>query len=344
YDAEGTAGIINIVLKDNKSQGINGNVTLSGGTRLENGSANINARKGAFTLNASLSGNAMLPSTTPNSLNRVSADSLGNKLNLIQNGQGTTQRTGYRAQIGGEWNITKKDDIIVSISENEFGYKTNGTTNQQEITYLPNQTGIQSDINTLRNANNNFTFKSLDWNIDYKKTFNTEGQELDISYQQNNANNTTFFDQQQLYTANDSLFSGAKGNNNAKDRETYLTIDYSQPINKKISLDMGVKGSFSNIKSYADYYALDALADIYNMDVSQIDNFNYNQNVYAGYVSATYNISKDYKLKVGLRDEVTDTKADNSGIEAGVIPSYNTVVPTATLVRTFANNQTLKLS
>ena len=344
YDAEGTAGIINIVLKDNKSHGINGNVTLSGGTRLENGSANINARKGAFSLNASLSGNAMLPSTTPSSLNRIATDSSGNKTGLIQNGQGTTQRTGYRAQIGAEWNITKKDDITVSISENEFGYKTNGPTNQQEIIYAPNSTGILNDISTLRTSNNNFTFRSLDWNVDYKKTFNTEGQELDISYQQNNANHTTFFDQQHFYTSSDSLFSGAKGNNNAKDRETYLIIDYSQPINKKVSIDMGAKGSFSNIKSYADYYALDALADVYNMDVSQIDNFNYNQNVYAGYVSATYNISKDYKLKVGLRDEVTDTKADNSGIEAGVIPSYNTVVPTATLVRTFANNQTLKLS
>ena len=46
YDAEGTGGIINIILKDSKVQGINGSVNLSAGTRLENGSFNLNARKG----------------------------------------------------------------------------------------------------------------------------------------------------------------------------------------------------------------------------------------------------------------------------------------------------------
>ncbi len=37
YDAAGTGGIINIILKDNNVQGINGSVNLSAGTRLENG-------------------------------------------------------------------------------------------------------------------------------------------------------------------------------------------------------------------------------------------------------------------------------------------------------------------
>jgi len=48
YDAAGTGGIINIILKDSKVQGINGSVNLSAGSRLENGSLNLNARKGNF--------------------------------------------------------------------------------------------------------------------------------------------------------------------------------------------------------------------------------------------------------------------------------------------------------
>lgn len=48
YDATGTGGIINIVLKENEIQGINGNVNLSAGTRFENGSFTLNARKGNF--------------------------------------------------------------------------------------------------------------------------------------------------------------------------------------------------------------------------------------------------------------------------------------------------------
>ncbi len=58
YDAEGTGGIINILLKKTKVNGVSGNVSLSGGTRLENGSVNLNIRKGKFGVNAFISGNA----------------------------------------------------------------------------------------------------------------------------------------------------------------------------------------------------------------------------------------------------------------------------------------------
>ncbi|HTE10667.1 MAG TPA: carboxypeptidase-like regulatory domain-containing protein, partial [Chitinophagaceae bacterium] len=48
YDAEGTGGIINIILKDSRVRGINGNINLSAGSRLENGSLNLHVRKGSF--------------------------------------------------------------------------------------------------------------------------------------------------------------------------------------------------------------------------------------------------------------------------------------------------------
>src|ERR1043165_2958383 len=58
YDAQGLGGIINIILKSSKVQGVNGNLSLSAGTRNENGSFNLNARKDNFGFNAFISGNA----------------------------------------------------------------------------------------------------------------------------------------------------------------------------------------------------------------------------------------------------------------------------------------------
>src|SRR5437763_1151043 len=52
YDAQGMGGIINIILKKSNAQGINGNLSLTGGTRTENGSFNFNARKGKLAVNA----------------------------------------------------------------------------------------------------------------------------------------------------------------------------------------------------------------------------------------------------------------------------------------------------
>ena len=56
YDAEGTGGIINIILKKNNLQGLNGSVGLAAGTRSSNGNASLNYRKGKIGLTSSLSG------------------------------------------------------------------------------------------------------------------------------------------------------------------------------------------------------------------------------------------------------------------------------------------------
>ena len=65
YDSQGTGGIINIILVDNKMQGVNGNINFSAGTRLENGSMNLNVRHNKIGFNAFFSGNAALKSDLP---------------------------------------------------------------------------------------------------------------------------------------------------------------------------------------------------------------------------------------------------------------------------------------
>ncbi|MGZ4001002.1 MAG: carboxypeptidase regulatory-like domain-containing protein, partial [Mucilaginibacter sp.] len=87
YDANGTGGIINIVLKDSKIQGVNGSVNLSAGTRRENGSFNLNVRKGDFGINAFFNGGENINSTTINTANRLSFDSARTtSTNLLQSG------------------------------------------------------------------------------------------------------------------------------------------------------------------------------------------------------------------------------------------------------------------
>ena len=83
YDAQGTGGIINIILKNNSSQGINGNLSLTAGTRTENGSFNLNVRKGNFGMNAYVSGNARLNAKTISSSNRLTNDTAANNTVLL---------------------------------------------------------------------------------------------------------------------------------------------------------------------------------------------------------------------------------------------------------------------
>ena len=76
YDAQGLGGIINIILKENRAKGINGNLSLNGGTINENGSFNFNARKNNIGFNAFVSGESRLSTNTPNSSDRLSVDTI----------------------------------------------------------------------------------------------------------------------------------------------------------------------------------------------------------------------------------------------------------------------------
>src|SRR5258708_2521473 len=84
YDASGTGGIINILLKDSKVRGINGSVNLSAGTRLENGALNLNVRRNNFGVNAFFSGNEQLNTTTNNSISRPPFNSTKETLTGLQ--------------------------------------------------------------------------------------------------------------------------------------------------------------------------------------------------------------------------------------------------------------------
>src|SRR5262245_17818545 len=134
YDAQGLSGIINIILKHSSVQGINGNVSLTTGTINQNGSVNINVRRGKFGLNAFANGNARLTTTTPTRRQRISTDtSTKNKALLTQQGSSDFNRHGFQTGIGFDWTYREKNDFSGSLSYGEFGNNSHGLINQSEL-------------------------------------------------------------------------------------------------------------------------------------------------------------------------------------------------------------------
>jgi ferric enterobactin receptor len=344
YDAEGTGGIINIILKDSKVQGINGNINVSVGTRLENASLNLNARKNNFGVNAYFSGNAQLPSTTLNSLDRNSFDSSG-KLsgNLTQNGQSAFQRNGFETGLGLDWSIDKKNNITAGFGYDNFGNHSNGFFNQDQIAYDSANNILFDQFNVVHFINQ-FRGQSFDWNINYKKTFAKEGQELNLVYNSSYGKNNADFSQNQNNAAGDSLFSGSQSNNKGIDRETDFQLDYEQPLSEKLKLETGAKTSIRKITSNTDVYDLSAGSGFLNYDTSQSNALAYNRNIYAGYASFTFPLFHFFDMKTGLRYERTHTAADFSKASGTIIPDYNTWAPSIVVSHTFKSNETLKAS
>lgn len=341
YDANGTGGIINIILKDSKVQGVNGNINLSAGTRRENGSFNLNVRKGNFGVNAFFSGNEQINSTTQNHTDNLSYNGARDTSNhLLQNGTTKFKRGGYQSGISFNWSITKKDELTASFGYNHFSNHNVGVSNQdQTTTALANNT-VTSDLLSLRNSNSRFTGKYFDYSVNYHKTFDREGQELDVLFSSSYGNNYSNFFQQQDYLTGGYPSSGTESTNPGTDHETDISVDYTQPVSKKLTIETGAKAVIENINNSV---VTDTLSDgTFVPNPGQTYGFNYKRQVYSYYLSATFSLFNDFLSgKAGLRDEYTSTSADFPGVH---IPGYNTLAPSIVFSHKLDETQSFKLS
>jgi outer membrane receptor protein involved in Fe transport len=279
-----------------------------------------------------MGGNMQLSTKTLTTYSRT-ADSAA----LAQNGYSSVQRNGYWGHTGFDWAITKNDNLDAGISYNNFGNTNQGVVNQQQTTDYP----APADTGTLRNSNNYFRCWGEDWNATYKRKFGREGQEISLSYQGSSYASIVTYQQDQFHTLNNTEFTGGRGTNYINDNENYLTLDYTRPFSQDIQLNVGVKGTFSSISNNADQYALMLPGNTYVPDLSQTDNFRFSRSIYAAYASFTCKLSKDYDLRLGIRDEYTITSFPADTIAT---PAYNFITPSATISRKLANDQTIKIS
>jgi ferric enterobactin receptor len=342
YDAEGTGGIINIVLKKSDIQGINGSLSLSGGTRLENGSFNLNARKGKFGAHAYISGNAQLLSTTPNSMNRLSQDSGLQSSRLIQNGSSDFMRNGVQSGLSFDWAINKKNNLTASMSYNFNNTSNTGTTNRQSLLF-DGAGNTLSNTTDIIGTNSTFHQEVYDYSLSYKKKFIKEGQELELLYNSSYGNSFNYYKQLQSHQPLDDLFNGSYGNNPSLTSQTNIALNYTQPLDSNLTLETGLKTVIDQINSNSDVFLLNTGTGNYDYSSSQSSSVNYNRNVYAAYASVTTKLFKYLDLKAGCRYEYTDSKAIFANVGNVNLNPYGTVVPSAIIAHNFNNNQSLKL-
>ena len=345
YDAEGTGGIINIILKDNKLNGINGNISLTGGSRLQNGSFNLNVKHGNFGASAFFSGNAQLPSTTHNSSTRYSYDSAGNTTGGLFQTDGSSRflRNGFESGVGFEWTPSKQSTFSANVGFDDFGNHSTGSYNQEQTQYADPGGALLSDQLSLVHSTSQFRSYSTDWNIRYKKTFAQEDRELDLSVDGSEGLNNSSYGQSQSLPDGDSTYAGSQGTSHGHDRETNLRLDYVQPFGENVRLETGGRIQWRDITSNSPVYSFDPLTATYPYDSSQSNALTYDRHVYAGYASISFPAFHFLDVKTGLRYERTETSAGFSSVPETTIPGYNTFAPSVILSHSFPNDQTLKL-
>ena len=341
YDAAGLGGIINIILKTSNAKGYNGNLSLTAGTRMENGSFNLNARNNNFGVNAFISGNKRLNAKTPFSSDRLTSDNGGTN-SLQQQGEGMFERHGMQTGFGFDWTHKKLNSFSGSLSYNNFGNSGSGYNNQ--VIQL-DKGGTIPPILSVIHTNNDFTFKNIDASLNYKRTFAKEDQELELGINTSFGNNKNKSANEQLLMPQDSIFYGSRSNNPGKTRETEINLDYTQPLKKDVKLGVGSKASFYNINSTSDVLSYQPNMQIFQPNPSLANNLKYDQKVYAVYAELSFPVSKWLQAKVGERYERTEINSFFSNAQQQAkVPGYNTFVPSIFLSKKIGDDATIKLS
>ena len=339
YDANGTGGIINIVLKDSKIQGINGSVNLSGGTRLENGSLNLNARKGNFGIGVFFSGNKQLNTITKNTTDRVTYSSAKDTItNLYLKGESPFTRNSYQTGVNFNWSITPKDELTATMGYDHFENTGTGATNQEQLSSLADGT-VFSDIINNRNSVSNFSNNATDISVGYKKTFEKEDRELEVTYSTSYGKNRT--NAAQLTDFGGNPTSGLRSYNPGKDHETNIAVDYVEPLSKGFTIETGAKVVLENLNNNV---VTDTLSNngTYVNNAGQTYGFIYKRNIYAAYLSSSFELFHSFlNGKAGLRYERTNTTANFTGNN---IPRYDTFAPSFTIQHKIGEHQSVKFA
>ncbi len=347
YDAQGLGGIINIILKQNRVKGINGNVSVTAGTLNENGSLNFNARKDNFGINAFASGNIRVSTRVASSSQRLSVDTAGKKnIALYQDANvHHFDRHGAETGVGFDWTYKKKNNFTGSVRYGNFGYKGSGITNQLQVVTDQAPGSILSSITTVGHNDYGIHFYSTDVSLNYKRTFNKEDQELELSLNSSTEKNDGTSANYQLLQPNDSLNFGTYSGNPGFQKDKELQLDYTQPLKEDIILGVGGKIEHSDISSNSGVFGYKPAVKNYQYDTSLSNDLNYKQNVYALYAEISFPVGKLFDTKLGGRYERTEINSFYSNAQQQVGQhGYNTFVPSVFFSKKLSDTKTIKLS
>ena len=313
YEAESMSGIINIILKKNTKAGINGNFEVSAGWPENYGAgANVNYRKGHtnFFLNYGINfGNSP-------------ADGF-NYLELYRNDTTIatyTLRNVLRDQLSNNF----RAGMDYSITENQtitgaFSYRTSRSNNTTTVDYydhifLPGQnTGISNiprDSYIQRLEKEIEKSPSLEYSLNYTKKYKDEGHELNASVQYSSYQEVENSDYHQgdyfegNFVGNNQL---QRAENEEKEKETILTLDYIHPFSKNSKFETGLRTQLRNIIN--DYLVEDFINDAWEKLPDFSNKFRYNENVFAAYAIYGSKIG-NFSYQAGLRAEYTDFETE----------------------------------
>ena len=323
YDAEGAAGVLNIVMNRQTPQaaqsmnGYTGTIRASVGNKQLGGSAFVSGQQGrlSYSVNAMTSYNK--PGNTTTEMEQLQ-DNGGSQLLTSENDVKTPFTMGSLT-LG--YQLDSMSTINATAQLNSMSMKSKGTSYTTMGGQLYGDGFSYGSTTDMKNSRTSFS-----GSLDYQRFFNKEHtRTLALTYQLNYSPATT--QMHNNFGTSSTLIDLTDRYSDNKDKTTnhIFQLDYSTPIATGQSLNMGGKLQLHDATSDSKYY----LTDVYDPNTSS--EYEYKNSILAGYGEYVGNWNK-VGVKAGLRYEYTWQDVEyHLGTGADFSTSYGTLVPTASL-------------
>lgn len=338
YDAEGTGGIVNIILKKNDMAGVNGSVNVSAGTRSSNLNSSLNARKGKVGVNANLGSFGFYNRGRGETVRR-DFEGTTTTATLNQSSRNRNLGGGFFGQIGGDYDLTPKDAFNLSARGNLFRFTGPRTLSSEYVT----SAGLDAYSRDIDIDNQN---RNLDLNFGYTKTLAKPRQEFSVLalYSVNKGLNEYDLDQ-----FRPELFGPdyrEQSFNDSRNREATFQMDLVQPIDSTSTLELGAKTILRQVNTDFQIQADSVDGRGFLSLPDRTNQFRYDQDVYSGYATYGFSLRKVYSFKLGARVEHTRIGGDFFSNDTQISQEYTNFIPSIVVSRDFGKdkNQKLKLS
>ncbi|MFV0305879.1 MAG: TonB-dependent receptor domain-containing protein [Moheibacter sp.] len=296
YEAEGSAGIINIILKKGKLQGFNGSININGGIPTTAGiSANLNYRTSKWNLFTNF-GYRYAERERRNTSLTTRFDSSGVPRYEDMNNNAERINNGYNIMLGTEYYLDNRNTFTVSGNFRNGDNENNSNINYYDFDSNMNQTA--SSYRTEREKEDDY---SVEGNFSFKHEFLEKGHELTIDARANYSEETEIGN---LREVGEFVNSTERSFSSETENRVILSADYVYPFGEKGRFELGARGEMQG--TLTDF-RVDSLMT--NNNWIEKENFvnrtDYRQNVYAAYAQYGQAFGS-FSFFAGLRMENSD--------------------------------------
>jgi outer membrane receptor protein involved in Fe transport len=337
YDAEGIGAIINIITVTKSNNGYNGSVRASYNTR---GSVStglyLAMTSGKFSFSTNLSMYSYNQSGMRNTIYRENFASTNSHYSYWD---GQSKYKGMSPWGDGQASY-EIDSLNLITAAFNFWAGSGSSTSVTDVNIQNNQFVRMQQYKM--SIDNSYLYGGPEGNIDYQHISKRNKEEIFTlsykgNYNPNNNKNTSDFENIYNY-----IDSHQKTKNEAHSTEHTIQADYTFPVTKNQKIETGVKGIFRINSSKTDYYTYNNGDYVYNSSLK--NDLDYDQYIYAAYLSYSINFSK-FGFKGGLRAE--DSKNDGTVTSQATTNFSNKnleYVPSLNLSYQITPSQTIKTS